>query len=63
MESVGIEPVGVNPSAPDFVSVARAYGMAAERLTCLDDLGAVVRHAYESRHPALIEFSGRAAHG
>ncbi|HVW58113.1 MAG TPA: 5-guanidino-2-oxopentanoate decarboxylase [Rhizobiaceae bacterium] len=63
MESVGVEPVGVRPSAPDFVSVARAYGMAAERLVRLDDLGAVLKRVYESRRPALIELSGHAVHG
>jgi acetolactate synthase-1/2/3 large subunit len=63
MESVGIEPEGVKPSAPDFVSVAQAYGMAAERLAHLDDLGAVVKRAHETRRPALIELSGRSIRG
>ena len=30
-----IKPIGVSPGAPDFVAVARAYGMAATHLTAL----------------------------
>lgn len=63
MESVGIEPVGVRPGAPDFVSVAQAYGMAAERVVRLDDLGAALRRARAAGRPALIELPERAILG
>ena len=32
MRDVGVEPVGVSPAPPDFVKIADAYGIAAERL-------------------------------
>ena len=32
MRDVGVEPVGVSPAPPDFLKIADAYGIAAERL-------------------------------
>ena len=32
MRDAGVEPVGVSPAPPDFLKIAEAYGIAAERL-------------------------------
>src|SRR5690606_18459587 len=32
MRDVGVEPVGVSPARPDFLKLAQAYGIEAERL-------------------------------
>ncbi|MEP4560347.1 MAG: thiamine pyrophosphate-dependent enzyme, partial [Nitratireductor sp.] len=58
MRAAGIVPVGVRPSAPDFCAVATAYGMAAERIDALADLGAAVARARRAGGPALIELAG-----
>jgi acetolactate synthase-1/2/3 large subunit len=55
MVEAGIAPVGVRPSAPDFIKVAESYGMPAERITRLDALGAAVSRALARGGPALIE--------
>ncbi|MGL4281420.1 MAG: thiamine pyrophosphate-dependent enzyme, partial [Albidovulum sp.] len=51
----GITPVGVRPSAPDFVAVARAYGMAAEAMEGHTGLEAALRRAAGRSGPSLIE--------
>ncbi len=56
MLRAGIEPVGVRPSAPDFCTVARAYGLPAERVGTMDAaLDALTRLP----RPCLIECDGR----
>lgn len=49
-----ITPVGVRPSAPDFVAVAKAYGMPAEALDGVDGLKAALERAAAAM-PSLIE--------
>lgn len=49
-----ITPVGVRPSAPDFVAVARAYGMPAEALEGVAGLKAALQRAAAAM-PSLIE--------
>ncbi|WP_157016123.1 5-guanidino-2-oxopentanoate decarboxylase [Mesorhizobium xinjiangense] len=55
MRAVQIAPVGVTPSAPDFVAIARAYGLQAERIDRLGGLAAAVARAAAKDGPALIE--------
>jgi acetolactate synthase-1/2/3 large subunit len=50
----GITPVGVRPSAPDFVAVARAYGMPAEALDGIEGLTSALLRAAAAM-PGLIE--------
>jgi acetolactate synthase-1/2/3 large subunit len=50
-----IKPEGVKPSAPDFVQVARAYGMPAERITGTDALAAALDRAKASGSAYLID--------
>src|SRR5690606_32516391 len=33
MRAVGVEPVGVSPAPPDFLGIAAAYGIGAERVS------------------------------
>lgn len=55
MRDAGVEPVGVSPAPPDFVVLAQAYGIAAERLDGAADLGGALRRARAAGGPALIE--------
>lgn len=55
MRDAGVEPVGVSPAPPDFVAVARAYGMDAERIDGTAGLPAALRRARALAAPALIE--------
>ena len=55
MRSVGVEPVGVSPAPPDFLKIAEAYGLEAERLGGLDGLGAALLRARAANRLALIE--------
>lgn len=50
-----IKPEGVRPSPPDFVSVAQAYGMAAERVEGTDDLPAALERAKAAGRAYLID--------
>ena len=43
MLEAGAEPIGVTPRPPDFVGVAGAYGIPAERLESLEQSGVLVR--------------------
>ena len=45
MKGRGIEPEGVRLTTPDFVAIARAYGLAAERLSARDDLSRLLAEA------------------
>lgn len=62
MRGAGIEPVGVKPTPPDFLLLAKAYGLAAERLSKLNDLPASLERARASRAPALIEIPESVVH-
>ncbi|HEX4765982.1 MAG TPA: 5-guanidino-2-oxopentanoate decarboxylase [Lichenihabitans sp.] len=55
MAGAGIVPEGVKPSAPDFLLVAAAYGIPAERLADVAELPAALRRARDGGGPALIE--------
>lgn len=55
MRDAGVEPVGVSPAPPDFVAVARAYGLAAERIEGFAELPAALKRARALAAPALIE--------
>ncbi len=55
MRSVGVEPVGVSPAPPDFVKIADAYGMPAERLVETAALPAALRRARVTGKACLIE--------
>lgn len=56
-----VKPLGVRPSAPDFVKIAEAYGLPAERVTDIDRLGRTVdglgRLVDSSAGPCLIEYA------
>ncbi|MDQ0348083.1 5-guanidino-2-oxopentanoate decarboxylase [Ancylobacter vacuolatus] len=51
----GITPEGVKPSAPDFLTVAQAYGVPATRLADVEELAAALASANERNGPSLIE--------
>lgn len=53
MIGADVRPLGVRPSAPDFVKIAEAYGLPAERVTDIDQLGQIVGGSAQSR---LIEY-------
>ena len=55
MLDAGVEPVGVSPVPPDFVLIAQAYGLEAERLQGVDLLGAALKKARSTGKPCLIE--------
>lgn len=55
MRAAGVEPVGVSPAPPDFVLLAQAYGIAAERLGAIEDLPAALKRAKALRKPCLVE--------
>lgn len=50
-----IDPVGVKPTPPDFQILARAYGIQAQRVDTLDQLGQALKKAWASGKPAVIE--------
>jgi acetolactate synthase-1/2/3 large subunit len=51
-----IEPVGVDLHTPDFVAIAKAYGVAAVRMETLEDLPALLADSANRSGPTLIEF-------
>lgn len=51
----GIEPEGVKPSAPDFLDIAKAYGVPAVRLSDVAGLGPALKTAAARNGPSLIE--------
>ena len=55
MLSAGVEPVGVSPAPPDFLKIADAYGIEAERLANTRELAAALKRARKSGRPYLIE--------
>lgn len=57
MRDVGVEPVGVSPEPPDFLLLAQAYGIPAERLSGVDGLGGALARAKAANRSYLIEIS------
>jgi acetolactate synthase-1/2/3 large subunit len=55
MRDVHINPVGVRPSAPDYLKIAEAYGVASQKLAALEELPAALLKAKASGQPYLIE--------
>ena len=56
MRARGIAPVGVDLHTPDFVAIARGYGMEAARMKRLEDLPGLLAAAAGRAGPTLIEF-------
>jgi len=50
-----VTPIGVDLHTPNFVSLAKAYGLEAAAPTSLDGLRALLRKAMAARKPMLIE--------
>lgn len=55
MVEVNINPVGVRPSAPDYIKIAEAYGLPSKRLSNINELPSALLAAKESQKPYLIE--------
>ncbi|UGX87561.1 5-guanidino-2-oxopentanoate decarboxylase [Phyllobacterium meliloti] len=55
MRDVHINPVGVRPSAPNYLKIAEAYGVASIKLQKLEELPAALLTAKASKNPYLIE--------
>jgi acetolactate synthase I/II/III large subunit len=55
MREAGVEPVGVSPAPPDFLKIADAYGIAAERLAATGELSGALQRARKTGRPYLIE--------
>lgn len=55
MRDAGVEPVGVSPAPPDFVKLADAYGIPAERIASASGLRAALIHARAAGGPRLVE--------
>ena len=56
MIAAGVAPVGVKPSAPDFVKIAVAYGIKATQINANDDLAPAL---LQEHRPFLIEVSAK----
>lgn len=57
MRDVGVEPVGVSPAPPDFLKLAEAYGIGAERLAHAENLPEALRRARAAQKPRIVEIS------
>jgi 5-guanidino-2-oxopentanoate decarboxylase len=51
----GIQPNAVTLKNPDFQTLAKAYGLGAERPRSLDELNATITRALKARGPTVIE--------
>jgi acetolactate synthase I/II/III large subunit len=56
MINANIKPVGVNPQAPDFVGIARAYGLKTANPRTLSEFATALRKAKAADAPFLINF-------
>ncbi len=56
MVAVGIKPVGVTPQAPDFIGIARAYGLGTANPRTLSEFATALRKAKAANAPFLINF-------
>ncbi len=63
MVHADIAPVGVTPSAPDFVAIAKAYGISGARPKTLGDFASMLRTARDSGKPYLICLDESVAEG
>jgi acetolactate synthase-1/2/3 large subunit len=50
-----VAPVGVDLHTPDFVTIAKSYGLNTKKLESPEDLPKLLRNAVESKAPTLIE--------
>ena len=57
MLDAGVEPVGVSPAPPDFLKIAEAYGIAAERISAVGELAAALKRAREAGRAYLVEIT------
>ena len=57
MISAQVEPVGVDLHAPDFLALAHSMGWAADHVSSLDDLPALLKSASERDQPSMIEIT------
>ena len=55
MVNRAIEPVGVDIYTPDFITVAKGLGCAAQTVNGVDELRAALRAAVDRQGPSLIE--------
>ncbi len=55
MLEIGIEPIGVDGSNPDFIALAQACGCAATRVDSAESLTAAIEAALAAARPTLIE--------
>jgi acetolactate synthase-1/2/3 large subunit len=55
MVEVNISPIGVRPSAPDYLKIAEAYGVPSQRLAHINELADALLKAKSSGKPYLIE--------
>lgn len=55
MVAAGMPPIGIDLFTPDFLAVARGYGLTAARASDLSHLKVLLQAANESSAPALIE--------
>ncbi|KXF77567.1 hypothetical protein ATN84_09410 [Paramesorhizobium deserti] len=55
MHDAAVDPVGVRPTPPNYLKIAEAYGVPAERLAKLDELPAALLRARANGKPYLIE--------
>ena len=62
MLDAGVEPVGVSPAPPDFLKIADAYGIAAERLADVRELAAALEAGAQER-PAVSDRDRRRLKG
>jgi acetolactate synthase-1/2/3 large subunit len=54
MIQAGIVPVGVTPSAPDFVAIANAYGISGAKPKSLGEFALALKTARDGAKPFLI---------
>lgn len=54
MTDANVSPIGVDLHSPDFLSLAKAFGMQARHLTTKSGIGVLVRDAVQSEEPYLI---------
>ena len=57
MQARDVTPVGVDLHTPDFVGLAKSYGLNAQNASTLPDLTRALQNALESRTPSLIEIT------
>ncbi len=55
MQASGIEPIGVDVAAPDFVTAAQALGCVARRVAGPEALAPALREAWQEARPTLLE--------